>query len=140
MRRGLALVPPRSEWLGALAAADVVVGDHGSTSVYASAAGVPVLWAGNGDEDLAPGSAAALLAARSPRLSPDRPVVPQLAAAVRQHQPGLSGVVATRITSEPGQFDRNLRRLLYRRLGLTQPTSIPVTPPAGLPTVIRRGD
>jgi hypothetical protein len=139
MRRGLALVPPRSEWLGALIAADIVVGDHGSTSVYAAAGGVPVLWAGDGDQDLAPGSAAALLARSSPRLSPDDPVGPQLMAALRRHAPALSRAVAARVTSEPGQFDRNLRRLVYSQLGLTQPATVPVTPPAALPGLVWRG-
>jgi hypothetical protein len=123
-----------------LVAADLVVGDHGSTAVYASAAGRPVLWAGDGEDDVAPGSAAALLARSAPRLHADRPITPQLADARARHQMALSEAVAVRITSEPGHFDRNMRRLVYRRLELTQPPSISVTPPAGMPTVIRRGD
>jgi hypothetical protein len=140
MKRGLGLIPPDSEWLGAVIAANLVVGDHGSTTAYASAAGVPVLWAGDGHEDVAPGSAAALLAESAPRLLPGRPITPQLAGAIARDQTAVSEAVAARITSEPGHFDRNLRRLLYRRLGLTQPPSISVTPPAALPTVIWRGD
>jgi hypothetical protein len=140
MKRGLALVPPASDWLGVLVAADLVVSDHGSTAVYASAAGVPVLWAGDGEEDLASGSAVAVLAQAAPRLNLGRAVTPQLADAMAQHQAALSEAVAGRITSEPGQFDRNLRRLIYRRLGLTQPLWIPVTPPAGMPALIGRGD
>jgi hypothetical protein len=140
MKRGLGLVPPDAEWLGALVAADVVIGDHGSSCVYASAAGVPVLWAGDGADDVAPGSAAALLAAAAPRLLLDRPITPQLEGATTGEQAGLSQAVAARITSEPVRFDRNLRRLLYRRLRITQPLSISVTPPAGMPAIIRRGD
>jgi len=140
MKRGLGLIPPDSEWLGAVIAAHLVVGDHGSTTAYASAAGVPVLWAGDGHEDVAPGSAAALLAESTPRLLPGRPITPQLAGAIARDQTAVSEAVAARITSEPGHFDRNLRRLLYRRLGLTQPPSISVTPPAALPAVIWRGD
>jgi hypothetical protein len=140
MKRGLVLIPPASEWLGVLVAANLVVSDHGSTAVYASAAGVPVLWAGDGEEDLASGSAAAMLAQAAPRLDLGRRVRPQLAAAVAGHQAALSDAIAERITSEPGQFDWNLRRLIYRRLGLTQPPSIPATPPAGMPTPIQRGD
>jgi hypothetical protein len=140
MRRGLGLVPPDAEWLGALVAADVVIGDHGSSCVYASAAGVPVLWAGDGEGDVAPGSAAAMLAKAAPRLLLNRPITPQLEGATAGDQAALSEAVAARITSEPGRFDRNLRRLLYRRLRITQPPSISVTPPAGMPTIIRRGD
>lgn len=136
MKRGLTLVSPASEWLSALVAADVVVGDHGSPGAYAASAGVPVLWAGDGAEDLVPGSAAGLLASDAPRLRPDRPLEPQLTAAMARDQADLSASIANRITSEPGRFDRNMRRLLYRILRLSQPPSVPETPPAGPPSLI----
>ena len=138
MRHGLILVPPTAQWLGVLLAADIVVGDVGSSTAYAAAAGVPVMLAANPSQDVAPGSAAALLARAAPRLRPDRPVGPQLADALASHRPELSELVAARITSEPGQFQRNMRRVIYRLLGLTQPPSVPVMSPAGVPTVIRR--
>jgi hypothetical protein len=138
MKRGLGLVPPASEWLGALVAADVAISDHGSSGVYASAAGAPVLRGGDGEDDLAPGSAAALLGGLAPRLYLSRPVESQLIHAMAEHQASVSETVAARVTSEPGRFSRNLRRLIYRWLGLTQPSSIPVTPAAGMPTLIRR--
>jgi hypothetical protein len=140
MRRGLALVPPASEWLGAIVAADVVVGDAGSGTVYASAAGAPVVLGTFPGRDVAQGSAAALLAETAPGLSLDQPIERQLADAVAAHRAELSESVAARITSEPGQFGRNMRRLIYRMLGLSQPPSIPVTSPAELPRLIRRGD
>lgn len=138
MRHGLMLVPPDAQWLSVLLAADIVVGDLGSSTAYAAAAGVPVVLAACPRQDVAPGSAAALLAGAAPRLRPDRPIGPQLADAIVGHSAELSESVAARITSEPGQFRRNMRRLIYRVLGLTQPASIPVTPSAGMPTVIRR--
>jgi hypothetical protein len=138
MRDGLMLVPPAAPWLSILLAADIVVGDAGSSTAYAAAAGVPVMLAACPSKDVAPGSAAAMLAEAAPRLCPDRPIGPQLADAMAGHRMGLPESVAARITSEPGQFQRNMRRLIYRMLGLTQPASIPVMPPAGMPTVIRR--
>jgi hypothetical protein len=138
MRRGLVLVPPDAEWLSLLMAADVVIGDAGSGSVYASAAGLPVISAAFPEEDVAPGSAAALLAAAAPRLRADRPIERQLAEAAAGHSSELSRSVAARLTSEPGQFSGNMRRLIYRMLGLAQPPSIPVTPMARMPQVIRR--
>jgi hypothetical protein len=140
MRRGLALVPPEAEWLGAILAADLVIGDAGSSTVYAAAAGVPVVLGTFPDQDVASGSAAAVLAAAAPRLVPDGPVAGQLADAMRRHHSELSASVAARLTSEPGRFDLNMRRLIYRKLGLSQPSSIPVARPAQPPTVIRRGD
>jgi hypothetical protein len=140
MRRGLGLVPPDSEWLSALLVADVVIGDAGSSTVYAAAAGVPVILGRLPDEGVAPGSPAALLAEAAPRLVPDRPIIGQVADAVARHSTELSRSVAERITSEPGQFSRNMRQLIYRKLGLTQPPSIPAMRPAGMPRLIRRGD
>jgi hypothetical protein len=140
MRRGLALVPPEAEWVGAVLAADAVIGDAGSGTVYAAAAGVPVLLGTFPDADVAPGSAAGVLASRARRLSLDQPIGPQLADLTMAGDAQLSTEVAARLSSEPGRFDRNMRRLLYRLLGLNQPASIPVTRPAALPMVIRRGD
>jgi hypothetical protein len=144
MRRGLALLPPESEWLSALTAADLVIGDAGSASVYAAAAGTPVILGAFPGEDVAPDSAAALLADAVPRLELDRPVERQLDEALAGHRPDLLEPAAERISSEPGRFRWNMRRLIYRQLGLSQPGSIPVTPAAGSPRVIRmprrRGD
>lgn len=140
MRHGLALVPPSAEWLGALIAADVVVGDAGSSTVYASAAGAPVIMGTFPGQDIAPGSVAALLAESAPRLRPDRPFAPQLDKAMAGHRPELSAAVAARVTSEPGRFNRNMRRIIYRTLGLSQPAAIPAVTPPGMPTIIERGD
>jgi len=139
MRRGLGLVPPDSEWLGALLAADVVVGDAGSSTAYAAAAGVPVILGRQPDEGIAPGSPAALLAESAPRLRVDRPIAGQLTDAIAGYGTELSRSIAGRITSEPGHFARNMRPLLYRKLGLSQPPTIPATRPAGLPRLIHRG-
>lgn len=138
MRRGLALVPPESEWLGAILAADVVIGDAGSSTSYAAAAGVPVLLGTFPDDDVVPGSVAAVLADAALRLRADRPLAGQVAEVMARAPEVLSASVAARLSSEPGRFDRNMRRLIYRLLGLRQPSSIPVARPAALPTVIRR--
>jgi hypothetical protein len=137
-RRGLALLSPESEWLSALVAADVVIGDAGSSSVYAAAAGVPVTIGTFPSEDIAPGTAAALLATASVALQLGQPIERQLADVMACHTAELSQLVAARITSEPGRFRSNMRRLIYRMLGLTQPPSIPVTVPAPMPWVIRQ--
>jgi hypothetical protein len=91
-------------------------------------------------QDIARGSVAALLAESAPRLRSDRSFVPQLDEAMAGHHPELSEAVAARVTSEPGQFNRNMRRLIYRRLGLSQPVPIPAVTPPGMPTIIERGD
>jgi hypothetical protein len=140
LRRGLAVVPPSSEWLGALIAADVVVADHGSTGVYGAAAGIPVILATFPDGDVAAGSAGALLAGAAPRLCLRQPLARQLDEAALGDQAALSARVSARLSSEPGRFGRNMRRLMYQILGLPQPPTIPAMPPADIPTLIQRGD
>jgi hypothetical protein len=136
VERGLRLVPPSSDWLGALIAADLVVGDHGSVAVYGAAAKVPVILAGFPGDDVSPASASALLAASAPRLREDRAIAGQLADAQAGYRTAVSELVAARITSEPGRFNQNMRRLMYRLLGLSQPATIPTMPPAGVPALI----
>lgn len=136
VRRGLGLVPPTSDWLGALVGADFVVGDHGSVAVYGTVADAPVLLAGFPGDDVTPGSANALLAGSAPRMRDDRPVRSQLAAAAAGQQRTGSAAVAGRISSEPGRFNINMRRLMYRLLGISQPATIPATLPAQLPTLL----
>lgn len=136
VRRGLALVPPTADWRAALVAADLVVGDQGSVAVYSAAVKVPVVLAGFPDCDVDPASVAAMLAAIAPRLCPDRPVLAQLRRAAASYRAVDYEPVAARITSEPGRFNRNMRRLVYRMLGLKPPTVIPVTAPADLPFLV----
>src|SRR5260370_276393 len=50
VRRGLILVRPEDGWRGVLAASDVVIGDHGAVTCYATA-GVPVLLASYPDAE-----------------------------------------------------------------------------------------
>lgn len=134
--RGLGLVPPTSDWLGALIAADLIVGDHGSLAVYGAAARVPVVMAGFPRDDVFSGSASALLAALVPRLVADRPIAGQFAEAWANYRDDISDQVAARLTSEPRSFNRNMRRLMYRILRVGQPATIPAMPPAGVPVIV----
>ncbi len=134
--RGLRLVPPTSDWLGALIAADLIVGDHGSVAVYGAAAKVPVILAGYPADDVNPASTSALLASSAPRLHQDLPIAQQLADAQIGYQASVSDLISARITSEPGRFNQNMRRLVYRVLGLSQPATIPAMPPADVPALV----
>lgn len=136
MERGLRLIPPSADWMGPLIAADLIVGDHGSVAVYGAAAKVPVILAGFPSDDVFPASASALLASSAPRLREGIPLARQLADAQANHQTQLSELVAERITSEPGRFNQNTRRLMYRILGLSQPATIPAMPPAEIPVLV----
>jgi hypothetical protein len=121
-RAGLLLIPPERGWQATLAAADVVIGDHGSATLYASALDIPILLAsGFPLRDLSGEAAQRQLARLASRLRTDRPVLPQVVKAMDGHQPGRYIPVAELITSEPGRFAGVARRQMYRMLRLPEP-------------------
>jgi hypothetical protein len=125
LRSGLRLIPPDADWRAALTAADAIITDHGSLGVYGTVVKVPLMLAGFPGCDVDPGSPSALLADAAPRLCPGRSLHRQLAHAAATHSPRRYEAVTARITSQPGRFDRNMRRLIYRLLRLRQPATIP---------------
>ncbi|MFD9904222.1 hypothetical protein [Streptomyces sp. NPDC059063] len=124
---GLLLLPPVHAWRPALVAADVVVGDHGSVTLYGASLGTPVLLAAFGG-DAVPGTAAHDLAAAAPRLDPDADLRRQIEHAAHAHTPQRYADVAARAFGEPGQALARLRTALYRLLGLPEPDSAPPSP------------
>ena len=121
-RQGLILTRPEQDWEPFLIAADYIVGDHGSVTLYGAAVGVPVLLGAYHAAAVHPRSGAAALAAIAPRLVGSAPVVEQLSQADEQFDPGAMAEVAALISSEPGGFARHTRSLLYGMLSLGQPT------------------
>ncbi|MFD5627017.1 hypothetical protein [Streptomyces sp. NPDC127072] len=136
-RSGLILVSPHGDWAGAVVAADHIVGDHGSVSLYGAMTGAPVLMAGRLDADVDPGSPMGELMSFAPRLHGDRPVYPQLKRSSVLRRSQQYERVAARITSEPGRFARRMRALLYRKLRLRAPATRTITEPAWLPLAVR---
>lgn len=117
-RGGLIVVEPVG-WRGLAAAADVVVGDHGSATVYAAAAGVPVLRTPWVADSVGVGSAVAALAEVAPVVTAAEHLRSQIDAAAAFTCAGHS--VAGRVTSEPGRAARLLRTQMYRLLDLAEP-------------------
>ncbi|WP_314219814.1 hypothetical protein [Streptomyces zaehneri] len=126
---GTALVPPEADWRSVLIAADWIIGDHGSVTLYGTLTGAPILLAGSPDQEINPASPAATLAVTAPALSPAHPLVGQLQYTAAEYRREEYAAIASRITSEPGRFNRNMRRLMYRLLGLGRPAHEPVTVP-----------
>ncbi|MCX5109360.1 hypothetical protein OOK13_12615 [Streptomyces sp. NBC_00378] len=120
-RMGLTVISQHADWVGALVAADYIVGDHGSVSLYGSMTGVPVLMAGAPEADVDPGSPVAELASLVPRLHGDRPLGRQLARSSALYRRQRYERIADRITSEPGRFATRMRALIYRKLRLRAP-------------------
>ncbi|MFJ7996812.1 hypothetical protein ACIQ7D_06570 [Streptomyces sp. NPDC096310] len=142
VQRGIGLVPPEADWRSVLIAADHVIGDHGSVTLYATLTGAPVLLASSPEPEINPESPAAALAVTAPALSPAHPLADQLDYAAAEYRRDEHAAISARITSEPGRFNRNMRRLMYRVLGLGQPAHEPVTvplPDPSLPDTWRTG-
>ncbi|HZG05141.1 MAG TPA: hypothetical protein VE546_16490 [Streptomyces sp.] len=132
-RRGLTLLPPEADWQAPLVAADWIVGDHGSVTAYGTLTGAPVLLARCPGEEISPASPAARLARVAPALSPLHPLEDQLRYAAEEYRPREYADVAALLTSEPGRFNRLMRRLMYRLLGIGEPAYAPATEAVAVP-------
>ena len=123
--RGLILTRPEDDWESFLLAADYIVGDHGSATLYGSIVGVPILLGVYREADVHPGSGAAALAAITPQLMDSIPIPEQLARAREEFDAEAMTKVSGLISSEPGMFARHTRALLYDMLGLSEPGHAP---------------
>lgn len=129
---GLILVPPVHDWRSALVAADLVIGDHGSVTLYGAALGAPVLLGAFGEESV-PDTAAASLASLAPRLEPGArgtELAARVVDAIDGYEPGRYAPVARQAFAEPGRAHARLRGALYRLLRLAEPDSAPPYAPA----------
>ncbi|MFI5799770.1 hypothetical protein [Streptomyces sp. NPDC051677] len=121
---GLLLMPAVHAWRPALVAADVLVGDHGSVTLYGASAGMPLLLAAFGG-DAVPGTAVHALAAVAPRLDPRGDLLRQVDDVVRGHTTQRYARVAEQAFAESGHALARLRAVLYRLLKLPEPASPP---------------
>lgn len=126
LEAGLLLMPAVHAWRPALVAADVLVGDHGSVTLYGAAAGTPLLLAAFGG-DAVPGTAVHSLAAVAPRLDPGGDLRQQVEDVVHEHTPQRYAAVAAEAFAEPGHALARLRAALYQLLKLPEPSSPPPT-------------
>ncbi|WP_181009140.1 hypothetical protein [Streptomyces sp. SM11] len=119
---GLMLIPHIHAWRSALVAADVVVGDHGSVTLYGAALGKPVLLGAFGSEAV-PGTAVAALGRAAPRLDAHDDVHGQIVSALAVRRPELFATVTEGAFHQPGRALPRLRTALYDLLGLPEPVS-----------------
>ncbi|GGZ72016.1 hypothetical protein [Streptomyces bluensis] len=138
-RQGVGLVSQHAEWCGAVVAADYIVGDHGSVSLYGTMTGARILTAGSPDTDLDPSSPMAELRSLAPRIDAGLPLLGQLRNSSLAYSPGRYARIAARISSEPGRFARRMRTLLYRKLRLRAPVARPAPEQAAPPVTVRYG-
>ncbi|MFG3256001.1 hypothetical protein [Streptomyces sp. NPDC048172] len=132
-RAGVSVLPPETDWRQPLIAADWIIGDYGSVTLYGTMTGSPILMTHFPYWDANPESPGVDLALTAPALSPSRPLAEQLAFAAEEYRAEDHADIAARISSQPGRFNHNFRRLMYRVLGLGQPAYPPATEPLPLP-------
>jgi len=135
-RDGMRLLEPDEDWRAVLAAADVVVGDHGSATGYAAAAGIPVLLAQFPEQDVAPGSVPAAVADIAPRFVAGQPLREAIAQAERAVHDGGRHVL-DKLTEIPGSSASVLRSAMYELLRMAPPAALPRCEP--VPVVRGRG-
>ncbi|MFE2292540.1 hypothetical protein [Streptomyces sp. NPDC059452] len=124
LEAGLMLVPHIHAWRSALVAADVVVGDHGSVTLYGAALAKPVLLGAFGSEAV-PGTAVAALGRAAPRFDALGDVYGQIASTLAAHRPERLASVAEGAFDQPGRALPRLRTALYQLLDLPEPVSAP---------------
>lgn len=124
LRSGLLLIPPHEGWRAAVIAADLVLSDYGSVSVYAAALGRPLLLSADGRDSVDPDSALGRLYAVAHPLDPHATLVPQFEQAEKlrelTHETAL-----TWVSSAPGRALDLIRAEAYRLMGATPPPGRP---------------
>lgn len=133
VRAGAVLVPPEEGWRAVLAAADVVIGDHGSVTGYAAAAGRPVILASFPEGEADPASTIARLRVLAPRLRMSDPIAPQIAEATARWTSARHQRIREMVTDVPARSGELIRSLMYRLLDLAEPARPPVVLPVPAP-------
>ncbi|MER6911207.1 hypothetical protein ABT354_06000 [Streptomyces sp. NPDC000594] len=136
LEAGLIAVDPTDGWQQALVASDLVIGDHGSVTLYGAALGRPLLLGAFGSEAV-PGTAGYALRTAAGRLEAGRPLPEQLAAAMAGHRADRFAEVTAGAFAEPGEALPRLRELVYGLLGLA-PSHHPGRGPRAFPIPLPR--
>lgn len=121
---GLHVVDPTDGWQQAVIASDLLIGDHGSVTLYGAAVGRPVLLGAFGPEAV-PGTAGETLRRVAAGFDAGAPARPQVEAAIAGHRPDRYAEVADQAFAVPGEAMTRLRRLVYELLRLA-PAETPV--------------
>jgi hypothetical protein len=135
---GLRLIPPEAGWQSALVAADLLIGDHGSVSLYGMALGLPLLFSAFESDEIVETAPLAVLAQRAPHLAHERPLRDQVESAGFDRRPERYCDVADRVFAQRGHALENLRTLIYGAIGLEPPGGRPRVLPVAAPEVALR--
>ncbi|MEV6603176.1 hypothetical protein [Kutzneria sp. NPDC051319] len=130
---GMIVVPHEEGWRAAIVAADLVISDHGSLTSYSVGLRRPVVLAADGGPEVVAESPMRRLIDRLPRLDTEKPLLPQLDAAMRRGD--IAGDIAGTIFAHPGRSAALLRQRMYEVLGLSEPPWNAVARPLPSPLV-----
>lgn len=117
---GVDLIDIGEDWRGLVSAADLLIADHSSISVYSAAVGVPLLLSHFPADEVAPDSIISEIAQVSPILDHAKPLYEQICNA-RTTSPLQWIAAAERVSAARGTSAMILRRRLYELLGLAEP-------------------
>jgi hypothetical protein len=120
LEAGVLLIPPTQGWQAALLAAHVVVGDHGSLSLYTAGLGTPLLLAAFGDETVV-GTPIDLLGRTADHLDRNADLRAQVNHALAAHTPERFAALTNEVFAHVGDATTLLRDALYRELDLAPP-------------------
>ncbi|WP_424186416.1 hypothetical protein ACOBQX_01020 [Actinokineospora sp. G85] len=137
VRAGVVVLDPVEGWRAAVVAADLVIGDHGSVSLYSAALGRPVALAVAPESAVDPASAIGRMLAVAPRFTLDGQVADRVDELVAQPVSPRMAAVGELASSRRGESARLLRTTLYRLVDLPEPAepadsaAVPVARPQG---------
>lgn len=133
---GLLRIPSAEGWQATMIAADLVVGDNGSVTLYGAALDRPAVL-GTVATSIVPGTPPEEMARSVALLSPELPLREQVEHALKIHQPGRFDRLRDRMFAHQGHAAEELRRFVFAKLNLAAPAgpALVTTAPAPRPTV-----
>lgn len=115
---GLVMIGPHVDWRAAVVAADLVIGDHGSVAVYASAIGNPVVLVDPGLQAVTTSGSPQDLLRHSAVIYHQESSLASMFEEARARSEMLREGVVERLTSRPGRSTTLIRETMYRLLGV----------------------
>lgn len=123
---GLILVPPTGPWQSALAAADCVVGDHGSLSAYTTGLRRPLVLAAFDATEVPAGTAMSELGALMPRLVREQPLAEQIRRTIATVDRVQLDRLADMVFAHRDESLDLLQDLMYELMSLAPPALRPM--------------
>jgi hypothetical protein len=117
---GLRLIPFAEGWRAMLVAGDMLIGDHGSVTVYGACLGLPTLLGAFGDGELLEESPTLELGRLAPRLEDGRPLLDQVTEVGFKFDRDRFAAVRDRSFAYRGSALTRLRSAVYELIGLPE--------------------